>query len=114
MKQTRRYKWFVVVALLCAVLALSSCAFLEKRSSLRTAYDTYERTLTVLEGYAADGMLSDQAIERIDVAQDLAMKALEAWQEALETDVSPRRAIADYVAAVAVLIDEELDVEGGN
>ena len=105
----RRCSVFVLVLFLGVFQV--GCAFLESRSSLRTAYDTYERTLAVLEGYAADGTLSLEAIERVDVAQDLAMQALEAWQEALVNDTSPRAAIAQYSAAVTVLIEERLAAE---
>ncbi len=113
MKQTRRYRWFVVVALLCAVLALSSCAFLGKRSSLRTARDTYNTTLGALTELRAEGLFSTEAIERIETARAAAWAALDEWQECLETDQSVARAIADWADAMAVMIDARLATEGG-
>lgn len=112
MNQTRRYRWFVVVALLCAVLALAGCAFLEKRSSLSIAVDTYATTLTVLAEYRAAGLLSEKAIERIDVARVLIRQALDDWREAQETDKSPSRAIGNFTEAMSVLIEERLAAKG--
>ena len=113
MKETHRYKWFVAVALLCGVLALSSCAMLGRRTSLRTAVDTYATTLGILADYRAAGLLSDEAVVRIDEARVLVRAALDEWRECLETDQSVSAAIADWTAAMSVLIDERLAVEGG-
>lgn len=110
----------VVVGLIGTLICLAGlastmpgCALMQERSSLRTAVDTYATTLSLLAEHRAAGDLSDETVERIDVARVIVRQALDDWREALETDKSPSRAIGNFTEAMTVLIEARLAAEGG-